>query len=462
MGINLIKEAAHKTNEEAGDGTTTSTLIAYELITRGVKLKNEGVNAMVLRDELYTALGEVKAELSKLSHIVTTQSDIEQIATVSSANAEIGKMVGGAVYEMGKDGLVTVEESGGYNTFVEKTDGMSINKGFASPYFMTDPYRGEATVQKPVIIITDKNITTNLEIVPIVEFVIGHGSKNIVLIGEVGGEALKTLVQNKVKGIINCVVIRPPGYGENRAGYLEDIALITGGKVISSEMGLDTEEFVKVFNDSFLGNADKVIVDAKSALLVGGKGDKEEVKKQIEALRETLKKSPAPAVKEITEERIAKLTTGVAVVRVGAKTEMEAREKLERVKDAVGAAQAALDEGFVAGSGVTFLRLASAVTGNNEGAKLLREVLEQPMRKVMDNCGEPHKRINELVEQIRADTNPVVGYEAMSGEVTDLIKAGVVDPTKVIRLCLENGISVASSALTTDVLIDYVDPNTNE
>ncbi len=461
IGINLIKEAAAKTNEEAGDGTTTSTLIAYELITRGIRLKEQGVNSMVLRDELFTALQEVKAKLKTISKEVKSQLDLEQVAIISSASSEIGKMVGKAVFEMGKDGLVTVEESGGYDTWVDKTDGMSMNRGYTSPYFVTDPYRMEATVNKSVIVVTDKNITTNLEIVPIIEFIIKRGKKNIVIFGEVGAQALQTLVINKTRGIINCLSVKPPGYGTNRVGFLEDIALLTGGKVISKELGLDLEEFMKTFDESYLGHADKIVSDAKTTMIVGGRGNREEVKKQIEVLRDLVKKNPLPADKEAYSERIAKLTTGVAVVRVGAKTELEAREKIERVKDAVGAAQAALEEGIVAGSGVTFLHLVGAITGTTEGAKLLREVLEQPMRKVMDNCGEPHKIINNLVEKIRADKSLELGYEVVSGEVKELVKVGVVDPAKVIRLCLENGIGVASSVLTTDVLVDFIPPEQN-
>jgi chaperonin GroEL len=462
IGINLIKEAAAKTNDEAGDGTTTSTLIAYELITRGIRLKEQGVNPMVLRDELFTALEQAKNKLTTITKKVTAQSDLEQVATISSASSEIGKMVGQAVYDMGKDGLVTVEESGGYDTWVDKTDGMSMNRGYTSPYFVTDPYRLEATVNKPVIIVTDRTLTTNLEIVPIIEFCIKAGKKNIVIFGEVAAQALQTLVVNKTKGIINCLTIKPPGYGTNRVGFLEDIALLTGGKVISKELGLDMEEFMKTFDDSYLGHAEKVVADAKSSMIVGGKGDRLEIKKQVEGLRLKLGDNPLPADREAYTERIAKLTTGVAVVRVGAKTELEAREKMERVKDAVGAAQAALEEGMVAGSGVTFLHLSGAVTGYTEGAKLLREVLEQPMRKVMENCGEPHKVINNLVEKIRADKSLTLGYECVSGEVKELIKAGVVDPAKVIRLCLENGIGVASSVLTTEVLVDFIPPDKND
>lgn len=459
IGINIIKEAAQKTNEEAGDGTTTSILIAYELITRGMKLKEQGVNPMILRNELKSAVKQALSKLEKMSQPVKSKEDLIKIANVSSADKEFGEMVGKVVYEMGADGLVTVEEAGGYNTFVEKTTGMSLDKGFANPYFVTDPYRLEATINKPVVIVTDKTITMNIEIVPIIEYIVAKGKKNIVIVGEVSGQALTTLVTNKMNGTINCVVVRPPGHGENRIGYLEDIALVTGGSVISKELGLKMEDFVKRFKGSLLGKCDKVVVDAKSSLFVNGAGKKSEIKKQIEGLRELLENAANEPVREIYEERIAKLTTGVAVVRVGAKTEAEAREKLERVKDAVGAAQSALSEGYVAGSGATFLRLGEAIKGNTDGDKLLREVLEQPLRKVLSNCGETNADANEIVETIRNEKDAGCGYEAMSAEIKDLLAEGIIDPVKVIRLCIENGVGVATSILTTEVLIDFEQPD---
>lgn len=455
IGINMMKEAAQRTNDEAGDGTTTSTLLAYELIERGVRLKAMGVNPMILRSELQDAAAQAIAELAKIKKPVKGKADLMKVAAVSSASKEIGDMVGAAVHEMGGDGLVTVEESGTYDTWVEKTKGMSLSKGYASPYFVTDPFRMEAVLNKPTIIVTDKTITTNREIVPIIETIIKAGSKSIVIVGEVNGQALQTLVANKMNGTINCVVVRPPGYGDNRAGFLEDVAVMSGGQLISKELGLDMEEFMATFDTKVLGKCDKVVVNAKASLFVNGRGTKKQMQEQLALVRRQAQDAGNPAMKEIFDERIAKLTTGVAVIRVGAKTEIEAREKVERVKDAVGAAQAALQEGFVAGSGVTFLRLAKAITGMTEGAKLLREVLDQPLRKLLDNCGEPHKRITDLVETLRADKSKDTGYDAMKGELTNVVKAGIIDPAKVIRLCVENAIGVATSVLTTEVLIDY-------
>jgi len=447
MGIDMVKEAAQKTNEEAGDGTTTSTLLAYEIVSRGMKLKENGVNPMVLRDEIYQALADTKDELTKISKPAKTVSELQQVATISSASKEIGDMVGKAVFEMGIEGLVTVEESGSYETYVDKTDGMSIARGFSSPYFITDPNRNEAVVNNPVIIITDRNITTQLEIVPIIEAIVTKGFKNIVIVGDVGGVALKILVANKMNGTINCLVVKPPGYGENKIGFLEDIAIVTGGRVVASDADMDVNDL------SFLGKADKVVADMKVTMIVGGKGKSEDIKDQVKVVKGLLAKAPNVAIKEAYEERLAKMTTGVAVVRVGAKTETEAREKVERVKDAVGAAKSALEEGIVAGSGITFLRLAQAIKGDSDGARLMREVLEQPMRKVMLNCGESQKTIGEIMTSIKKNGKYKEGYEAMGGKVVDLMEAGIIDPTKVVRLCMENAVSVGTMILTISRLI---------
>lgn len=458
LALNTIKEAAQKTNEEAGDGTTTSILLAYELISRGMKMKEKGVNPMTLREELKVSMAQVLSRLEKIARPVKSKADLVKIAMVSCGSDEIGEMVGSSVYEMGFDGLVTVEESGSYDTYIETTKGMSIDKGFVSPYFVTDPYRMEATINKPSIIVTDKLITTNKEIVPVIEYLLNEGKKNIVIVGEVSGQALNTLVANKMNGTMNCVVIKPPGHGENRAGYLEDIAMVTGGSVISKELGMAMDVFIKKFNSDYIGKCDKVVVDAKASLFVKGAGKKSDIKAQIEGLRELLSNAANEPMKEVYEERIAKLTTGVAVMRVGAKTETEGSEKIERVKDAVGAAQAAMSEGYVAGSGSTFLRLADAIEGESDGDKLLMDVLEQPLRKVLENCGESTQERDVIVECMKGHTDDY-GYDAITSEVTDVVKRGIIDPVKVIRLCVENSISVAMSILTTEVLIDFEEPH---
>lgn len=465
MGINLVREAAQKTNDEAGDGTTTSTLIAYELVTRGLKLVESGINPMILRSQLFEALDDLQKYLPKLSKPVKNQLDLERIATISSADETVGKMVGQAVYKIGVDGLTAVEESGGYDTYVEYTEGMTIDHGYTSPYFVTNPQRMEAVVKKPIIAIIDRPISTQREIVPLVEAMIKGGNKNVVIVGEVKGDALGILATNKMRGNINALVVEPPGYGDNRKDYLEDLAILTGATVFSKELGLDPEQFIHQFDVSWLGTADKIISTKKTTLIVKGGGAEAKVKKQIEKIRKLLKRETAMAEHERLEERLAKLTSGVAVVKVGAKTELEAREKLERVKDAVGAAQAALQEGIVPGSGATFLQLAKGIKGDNPGANLMREVLEQPIRKVMLNSGESDQAswlervftagsaIDRLVDEVKK-RGQGYGYDCTTGEVGIMIARGIIDPTKVIRLCLENGLGVATSILTTDTLVD--------
>lgn len=462
MGINLVREAAQKTNEEAGDGTTTSTLIAYELVTRGLALVEKGINPMILRSQLYAALEDIKKALPKLSRPVKNQKDLERIATISSADDVIGLMVGEAVHKIGKDGLTAVEESGGYETYVNYTEGMTIDHGYTSPYFVTNTQRMEAVIKKPVIAIIDKAISTQREIVPLVESMISTGQKDIVIIGDVKGDALGVLVTNKMRGNINALVVEPPGYGDNRKDYLEDLAILTGATIFSQELGLDPDQFANTFDREWLGRADKIIATKRTTMVVKGAGDKKKIEKQIAKIRGLIKKTTVLAEKERLEERLAKLTTGVAVVKVGAKTEIEAREKLERVKDAVGAAQAALQEGIVPGSGATFLQLVKAIKGDNPGANLMREVLEQPIRKVMLNSGESDRRglfgllpsdIENKVQEVKIYGRGY-GYDCATGEIGKMFDRGIIDPTKVIRLCIENGLGVAASILTTDTLID--------
>jgi chaperonin GroEL len=466
MGIDLVREASQKTNDEAGDGTTTSALIAYELVIRGLELVKHGMNPMILRTQLYEALEQIKPFLlDKLSKPAKTQRDLERVASISSSDELVGKMVGEAVFKVGADGLVAVEESGGYDTYISYTEGMTIDKGWISPYLVTNTQRMEAVVSKPVIAITDKSITTGRELVPLVEAMM-KVSKNIVIIGEVKGDALGILVQNKMKGVINALVVEAPGYGDNRREYLEDLAVLTGATVFSQELGMDTEQFANSFDINWLGKCDKMIATKKTTMVIKGSGDKKKIAAQVKKIKSQLVKSESKAERERLEERLAKMTTGVAVVKVGAKTDIEAREKLERVKDAVGSATSALQEGIVPGSGVTFMHLADAIVSDTPGARLMKEVLVCPLRKVMLNSGESDKRrlfglvdsdIDTLVREIRmysSDEMRSVGYNSLEMKIDNMERVGIIDPTKVIRLCIENGLGVAASILTTDTLVD--------
>lgn len=457
IGIHLVREAASKTNEEAGDGTTTATLLAYEIIKRGLVLIEEGVNPMVLRNQIYEALPLLKDELDKMSKKIKSKQEIAQVATISAADPEVGKLVADAIDQVGKDGLVTVDESVSGDTEVEFTEGMEFDKGMLSPYFVTNPSRLEAVIEKPLIALIAQKLSLNTEIVPLVEFM-AKTSKDIVIIAEdVSGDALATMAANKMKGNINAIAVAAPGIGDNKNNYLEDIAVLTGGKVVFNHTELDFSSP----NASWLGKAERVVSSRETTVIIGGKGDKKEIDKHLANLRTLKDNEKSKFEKEKFEERLARASKGVGVIKVGAKTEIDMREKVERVKDAVGAASAARDEGVVSGGGTAFLLLSKALEGHTEGQKLLKEVLQAPTRRLMANSGEPTDEINRLVERILAAENPNFGYEVNSGEVKDLAEAGIIDPVKVVRLALENAIGVGTSILTTDALIGIV-PEKND
>jgi len=446
MGINLVREAAHKTNEEAGDGTTTATLLAYEIVKEGMKLLEDGVNPMVLRTQIYAVLPGLVEELKRLSNKVKTKEEIRRVAYISSADQRVGRLVAEAIEKVGDDGLVTAEE-GGVETEVEYTDGMEFNKGYASPYFITSDKRMEAVINKPTVIIVNKKLTLAKEIVPILEAVSTKVSKDMIIIAEaISGDALATLVHNKMKGVINVVAVPSPSSGGDKDDHLEDIAILTGGKVWSDEKPVSPQDI------SWLGKADRVIVTKDSTTIIKGGGDKKEIQDRVAALRQQKKDAKSDQVKEKIEERLAKLTTGVGVIKVGAKTEIDMRERVERVKDAIGAAIAAKEEGIVPGGGTVFLKLTKTLEGKTHGEKLLEKVLAAPIIKLMHNSGVKAKDGASNMAKIEKDKGNL-GYEVERGELLDLVKAGVIDPTKVVRLALESAIGVGTSILTTDCLI---------
>lgn len=445
IGIDLVKEAAQKTNEEAGDGTTTATLLAYELVRKGLNLIDEGVNPMVLRNQIYEVLPSVLKELKSIAKPVKGISDIAKVAYISSTDKEIGEMVAEALKKVGKDGLVTVAE-GGTETEVEFTEGMEFKRGYISPYFVTNPQRMESVIENPKIVLINQDLSLNAEIVPILER-IAQVSKDIVIIADsIKGDALATLATNKMKGNINACVVETPSDGKE--DYLEDIAVLTGAKVISPQSGVDIAE------DGWWGEAERVVANKGTTVIIGGKGDKKAMKTMIGALRDRIKTSTL-FEKEKLEARLARLSTGIGVIRVGAKTEIDMREKLERVKDAIGAAMAAREEGVIPGGGTIFLQLSKSLKGRTEGERLLREVLEAPARKLMANSGEPNNVINKYVHEILEKGSPI-GYEVSSGNLENLEEKGIIDPCKVVRLALENALAVGCSILTTDTIIGIV------
>lgn len=457
IGVDLVREAAAKTNEEAGDGTTTATLLAYEIVRLGMKLIDQGFNPMVLREQIYLALPLLLDELKKLSQPASKTLDLTRVATISSADESIGQMVAEAVKKVGNDGLVTVDEGKGMDTTAEFTKGLEFDNGYLSPYFITNPQRMEAVIKEPVVAIINKKLSMADEILPILNAII-KTSKDIVMIAlDISGDALASLVANKMKGLINAVGVKAPGISQNQVHYLEDIAVLTGGQVWSDEKPID------LASPDWLGRAKRVSVTRKSTVVIGGQGKKSLVKARIDELRaQKDDKSTDKFERERIEERLAKMSTGVGVIRVGAKTDIDMREKLERIKDAVGAATAAKEEGIVIGGGTAFLKMRKVLAGRrDEGSRLLWEVLESPIRKLMLNSGESANRINEVIEQIDED-NADLGYEVVKGTVTSLSKKGVVDPAKVIRLSLENAVGVATSILSSDCLIGIKTDKKNE
>lgn len=462
MGINLIRDAASRTNDEAGDGTTTSTLLAYFIIKYGMEMIESGKNPMVIRKQIYQALAAVLTNLKGLSTEVVSDDQVARVAKISAADETIGSLVSEAVQKLGREGIITVEESKTNKTYLETSEGLQMDQGWASPYFLTNPKTMEAVVENAQVVVLGKKVTAQNEIVPLLE-VLNRNGKDIVLFGDIGGVALEIIIGNKMKGIINALVVDPPGYEERRRNLMEDIAIATGGQVIRDEIGLPMAQFAQQFDIKKVGYAKKVISSKrKTAVVEGGASSPErkaEVDKalsaRIETLREQLKNETNGFEKEKIEERLAKLTTGVGVIRVGAKTDTEYREREERVKDAIGAAQAAKEEGIVPGGGITFLKLAESITDTSDGAQVLKKTLEEPIKKILLNAGENPEEFEKVLKDI-AKKGGNYGYEVESSQVVDMVKEGIIDPTKVLRLALENAVSVATSILTTDCQIVIV------
>jgi len=470
-GIQFIREAAQKTNEEAGDGTTTATLLAYHIIDKGMKLLEKGINPMILRKQMDDAVPALKEQLKKISKSIMGTEDIQRVAFISSADEEIGKVVAQAVEKVGEHGLITVEE-GGVEMGIDYTEGMEFDKGYAAPHFVTSPQRMEAIIEEPLVAVLGKKVTLVKEIMPLLE-VMAAIKKDILIVGEVEGDALKTVIVNKMKGNINILVVTPPSYGDRRTSSLEDIALITGATVVSEELGLDMVQFTNQFEKKWLGLAKTVVAGRNSTVIIKmeekdtineeWKKDilerNKKVAERIENLKANLETETSVYEKEKIQERLAKLTTGVAIIKVGAKTEASMRERLERTKDAVSAARAAAEEGIVPGGGVAFQQMASIFMGTpskkmmlNDGEQLLYDVLHEPTLKLLDNAGEDEKQKALIVGKIK-QAGGDFGYNVNTGKMEDLVKAGVIDPAKVIRLSVENAIAVAGTILSTDCLI---------
>ncbi len=458
MGAQLLKEAATKTNDIAGDGTTTSTILAHAIVTEGLKAMAAGYNPMQLKRGIERATEEVVNYLKKISTKIDTKEEIASVATNSAADPEIGNLIAEVMDKVGKDGVITVEESKTLQFEQEYVEGMQFDRGYISSYFITDSEHMEAVINDPYILIHEKKISAAADIVPILEKLVQSGKRELVVIAEdVDGEALATLVLNKLRGMLNVVAVKAPGFGDRRKAMLQDIAILTGGTVISEETGRKLE--TATLQD--LGRADKVVVDKENTTIIGGKGKKSAVEARINEIRAEIEKATSDYDKEKLQERLAKLSGGVAIVRVGAATETEMKEKKHRVEDALSAARAAVEEGIVPGGEIALLNATEALEklkGETDeeqmGISIVKKALEFPIRKLVENAGQDGSVIIDGIRrEAKAQKNRNIGYNVLTGEYEDMIKSGIIDPVKVVRGAVENAASIAAMILTTDVLI---------
>jgi chaperonin GroEL len=461
MGAQLLKEAATKTNDIAGDGTTTSTVLAHSIVTDGMKNLAAGFNPMLLKWGIEAATKAVAEKLSEQAIEVTTKDEIANVASISAQDRTIGELIADVMDKVGKDGVITVEESKGLEFETEYVEGMQFDRGYISPYFITNPESMEADVEEPYILVHDKKISAATDIVPVLEKLVQVGKRELVIIAEdIDGEALATLVLNKLRGMLNVVAIKAPGFGDRRKAMLQDIAILTGATVISEETGrkLDTTEITD------LGQSEKIVVTKDDTTIIGGSGEGAQIKGRIEQIRIEIDKSTSDYDSEKLQERLAKLSGGVAIIRVGAATETELKEKKHRVEDALSATRAAVEDGIVPGGGVALINAMTALddlTMDNDdaqvGVTIVRDALEVPLRKIAENAGKEGSVILQNVRRAQeAEKNFNIGFNVISEEYVDMVKDGVIDPAKVTRGALENAASIAAMILTTEALITDV------
>ncbi len=451
MGAQLVKEAAIKTNDKCGDGTTTATVLAQAIVTGGFKNIAAGADAMALKRGVEKGVEAIVKELKKMSIPVTTKEQVAQVATISAADAEIGNLIAEVMEKVGKDGVITVEESKGLLFEKEYVEGMEFDRGYISPYFITNPEIMKTELDDPYILITDKKISAIADILPVLEKIL-QVSKNLVIIAEdVEGEALATLVVNKLRGTLNCLAIKAPGFGDRRKAMLEDIAILTGGKVISEEIGkkLDSTTVAD------LGRARKVVADKDNTTIVEGKGSEGDIQARIKQIKAQVDETTSDYDKEKLQERLAKLAGGVAVIKVGAATEVELKEKKHRVEDALSATRAAVEEGILPGGGVALINASPALdkvkaeADEATGLDILKRALEEPMRWIAENAGQEGSVVVDKVKRSKKG----VGYDALKGDYGDMVAKGIIDPLKVTRTGLENASSIANMILTTESLV---------
>ncbi len=452
MGAQMVKEVASKTSDTAGDGTTTATVLAQALYREGSKVVAAGANPMDVKRGIDLAVEEVVKELKKLSKPTKDQKEISQVGKISANNDEtIGNIIAEAMNKVGKEGVITVEEAKGMETTLDVVEGMQFDRGYLSPYFVTDPEKMEAVLEDVYILLNEKKISNMKDMLPILEQIAKMGKPLLILAEDVEGEALATLVVNKLRGTLKCCAVKAPGFGDRRKAMLEDIGILTGGRVISEDLGIKLEN-IKL-ND--LGRAKRITIDKDNTTIVDGAGDKEDIEARVKQIRAQIDETTSDYDREKLQERLAKIIGGVAVINVGAATETEMKEKKARVEDALNATRAAVEEGIVPGGGVAYLRcLATLEKMKLEGDKkigvdIVRRSLEEPIRQIANNAGQEGSVVTEKVKNEKG----AFGFDAAQDEYTDMIKAGIIDPTKVVRLALQNAASVASLMITTEAVI---------
>jgi len=452
MGAQLLKEVATKTNDVAGDGTTTATVLAQAMIREGLKNVAAGANPMIIKQGIQKAVDVAVAEIHKIAKPVESKGAIAQVASISAADKEIGNLIAEAMETVGNDGVITVEESQTFGTSLDVVEGMQFDRGYISPYMVTDTEKMEAVLDDPLILITDKKITAIQDILPVLEKVVQSGKALLIIAEDVEGEALATMVVNKLRGTFTCVAVKAPGFGDRRKAMLQDIAVLTGGQVVSEELGLKLENTTL----DMLGTARQVKVSKEETTIVEGKGNKAEIDARVAQIRVQLEETTSEFDREKLQERLAKLSGGVAVIQVGAATETELKEKKHRIEDALAATRAAVEEGIVAGGGTALIDVLSALDGikmddldAQTGVNIIKKALEEPVRQIAYNAGVEGSIVVEKVKEAGVG----IGFNALTNTYEDMIAAGIVDPAKVTRSALQNAASIAAMVLTTETLV---------
>ena len=453
MGAKLVSEAAQKTNDIAGDGTTTATVLTQAIVREGMKNVTAGANPVGIRRGIETATKAAVDELHKISHKVSTKDEIAQVASVSSASTEVGNLIADAMEKVGHDGVITIEESKGIDTELSVVEGMQFDRGYLSQYMVTDNDKMEADLDNPYILITDKKISNIQDILPLLQEIVQQGKSLLIIADDVDGEALPTLVLNKIRGTFNVVAVKAPGFGDRRKAMLEDIAILTGGTVISSDLGLELKD-TKIDQ---LGKAGKVTVTKDSTTIVEGAGSKEAIAERVDQIKKQIADTTSDYDREKLQERLAKLAGGVAVIKVGAATETELKERKYRIEDALNATRAAVEEGYVAGGGTALVDVMKSIQGTvkgdsedaETGVKIVMKALGAPVRQIAENAGKDGAVILDHLEH----EDPEVGYNAATNKWENMVKAGIIDPTKVTRSALQNAASIAALLLTTEAVV---------